>query len=269
MNKSNLEYNIAIHDKIAKSYERTHGEIYNEIEQDRISKEIKNAISFIKTDSKKKTALDFGCGAGNLTHHLTESGVSVIGADVSSGFLDLINSKSWKEKVSTVKLNGVDLSNIEKDSVDIVCMYSVLHHVPDYLSLLSEFVRVLKKGGVIYIDHEASDSYWSNNKSLFESLRELNKTKKKDFGKYFVINNYIDKFIRTFINKKYQREGDIHVFKDDHIEWDKIVNNLKDLGMKVEKSEDYLLFRQGYNIETFNKLREGEGDMHLLIASKV
>ena len=39
--------------------------------------------------------------------------------------------------------------------------------------------------------------------------------------KFFQLTNYIGKFKRIF-NPRYANEGDIHVWEDDHIEWDKI-----------------------------------------------
>ena len=90
-----IEKNIKLHDKIAKKYESTHGEIYNEVEQSRLVEDLNTSHAFIKKD--KILALDLGCGAGNLTNHLLNMGCSVIAADVSTGFLNLI-SKNLKVK---------------------------------------------------------------------------------------------------------------------------------------------------------------------------
>ena len=173
MKNKALEHNIAVHNKIAKKYESIHGEIYNEIEQARLLTSLASALSYVQTGSPKILALDFGCGAGNLTKHLTLLGCEVIAADVSTGFLDLISSRKYKERVVTFNLNGTDLKGLEDESVDIIAMYSVLHHVPDYLSLIKEFSRVLNKGGVIYIDHEASENIW-NDDDKEDKIKEIN-----------------------------------------------------------------------------------------------
>jgi 2-polyprenyl-3-methyl-5-hydroxy-6-metoxy-1,4-benzoquinol methylase len=130
-NKSELDWNIRTHDRLARDYEKMHGEIYNEIEQNRLRVQLSNAISQIRTNSTERNVLDYGCGAGNLTNHLSSLGCMVIAADVSEGFLDLISSKVNETSVKTIKLNGIDLSNIQSESVDMVATYSVLHHVPD------------------------------------------------------------------------------------------------------------------------------------------
>lgn len=263
-----VKFNIKTHNNIAKRYEKTHTEIYNKVEQERLRKSLIIAKDSIKTEDYKKTALDFGCGAGNLTKHLTDIGCEVLAADVSQGFLDLISSKVFKEKVETVKLNGKDLSNLENNSVDMVCMYSVLHHIPDYLSLISEFMRVLKRGGVLYMDHEASESFWNKDSNFNKIMFQLKKTRKGDFKKFMFLNNYLDFFIRRFINPKFQREGDIHVWQDDHIEWAKIKKQILDNFGEIILEEDYLLYKKGYDVSLFRENEEKYKDTHLLIARK-
>ena len=267
-NTASLEHNIRAHNKIAKKYEVIHGEIYNDIEQNRLHESLAEALSFVNTDSEEIIALDFGCGAGNLTQHLTELGCTVLACDVSQGFLDLVSSRSYAKPVVTKLLNGIDLSGIEDNSVDMVAMYSVLHHVPDYLSLMKEFMRVLKKGGILYIDHEASDMIWSENKEYERFQKEIKKTSRIDFGKYFIFTNYIDRVIRMFSNSKYQREGDFHVFKDDHIEWKDIRTKILENGGSIVKEHDYLLYRRMFDRKTFDILKEKVNDTHCLMARK-
>lgn len=267
MGKTSLEYNIRVHDKIAKKYEAIHGEIYNETEQGRLRESLRKTVEQVTTGGSPLLALDFGCGAGNLTAHLAELGCDVIAADVSTGFLDLVSSRTYAHKVTTFQLNGKDLAGIPNQSVDMVATYSVLHHVPDYLSLMKEFARVLKPGGVLYIDHEASDAVWKEGE-LFAFREAMKKKSKKDFRKYFSINNYIDRFIRLFINSKYQREGDVHVFEDDHIMWSDVKKELLAHGMEILREEDYLLYRRNYRLEAYERWKGKVGDMHVLVAKK-
>ena len=107
-------------------------------------------LPIAQTDVKK--ALDIGCGAGNVTQYLVHQGTKVTAADTSENFLKIID-KTFSG-VETILLNGNNLEEIPDSSFDIVTTYSVLHHVPDYLKLVEEMCRVLKKGGVLYIDHE-------------------------------------------------------------------------------------------------------------------
>jgi len=266
-NSQTLESNIRAHDKIAKRYESLHGEIYNDIEQNRLHQDLSIAVSHIQCTSNPKIAIDFGCGAGNLTKHLTLLGLNVIACDISQGFLDLVSSRIYNTKVETVKLNGKDLSNIPDESVDMLATYSVLHHIPDYLSILKEFLRVLKKGGIIYIDHESSSEIWTKNDEHRAFKKEIKKNKLINKN-YLVLTNYFDWIIRKFINPRYRREGDIHVFPDDHIEWGKVINTLQEEGGSVVFEKDYLLYRRNYDKIVFEKYKNKINDMHLCVIKK-
>jgi ubiquinone/menaquinone biosynthesis C-methylase UbiE len=267
-NLPEVAWNIKTHNKLAQKYERMHGEIYNSIEQSRLLNELAHAVSLITTGEHPKLALDFGCGAGNLTRHLSNLGCDVIATDVAEGFLDLVKSRSYETKVETLMLNGNNLVTVPDESVDFVATYSVLHHVPDYLGILSEFMRVLKPGGIIYIDHEQSDSFWTDDQQYKKFIFEMKNKISKDYSKYFILTNYYDWFIRKFINSRYQREGDLHVFKDDHIEWSKVIAAIEAAGGKILRSQDYLLFRRGFDISIYNKYSNSVSDMHVLVMRK-
>jgi ubiquinone/menaquinone biosynthesis C-methylase UbiE len=263
-----IEHNIRAHDRVARTYERRHGEIYNVIEQARLQEALKRALALVQTDSTPKLAVDFGCGAGNLTSHLSSLGCDVLACDVSEGFLDLIASRRYQTAVTPVRLNGGDLSNIDDDSADLVAAYSVLHHVPDYLGMVAEMVRVLKPGGVLFIDHELCAEMWTPSPERAAFLSEVAKVSGTWWRKYLALENYTNWFIWKFVNPRYRSEGDIHVFADDHIEWDKVADTLTDAGAEIVDDRDYLLFRRGYRAETYERFRNRLHDMKALTARK-
>ncbi len=266
--ESAIKKNISIHNRSANSYERHHGEIYNHVEQKRLKKALKLALTHIETTNYPLVALDFGCGAGNLTAHLSDLGCNVIACDVAQGFLDLVGARSYKTDIKTVRLNGNDLSNISNDSVDMVATYSVLHHVPDYLNIIKELIRVLKVGGVLYIDHERSKQFWTDRTVYKKFDKEMRAKSKIDWGKYSVATNYVDWFIRRFVDHRYRRFGDIHVFSDDHIDWEKIAGILLQESCRIIFEKDYLLCKKNYDIFTYNQYKESLFDTHLVCAKK-
>lgn len=250
-----IEKNIRLHDKIAKKYEATHGEIYNKVEQSRLVEDIKSSHSFINRD--KVLALDLGCGAGNLTNHLINLGCEVIAADVSTGFLNLISKKFEGKKVTTFKLNGENLNGLNDNSIDLIATYSVLHHIPDYIGTLHEMMRVCSPGGVIYIDHEQNNEYWEHKSEYLEFRKKVQRV---DLKKFFVLSNYIGKVKRIF-NPKYANEGDIHVWDDDHIEWDIIDEIMEKGGFKKIFQNDFLLYNRNYKDEVFDEYKKVCTDM--------
>ena len=155
-----IDRNIAIHDRVARKYDALHGEIFNDIEQNRLAASLARARDLVRSGNPALKAFDFGCGSGNVTRHLLDLGLDVTAADVSQGFLDLVRARYPSERLSTLLMNGRDLSNVGDESHDLIVTYSVLHHIPDYLAAVGELARICKRGGVIMIDHEPTEEYW-------------------------------------------------------------------------------------------------------------
>ena len=106
---------------------------------------------------------------------------------------------------------------------------------------------------------------WRKNNTL-DFFYRLVKRKRKAFNKnHLILNNYFDWVIRKFINPRYRREGDIHVFPDDHIEWDKIIevvekkSNVSSITWTLNRMNgDIETFLQSSEADVFNKVRNGE-----------
>jgi glycosyltransferase involved in cell wall biosynthesis/ubiquinone/menaquinone biosynthesis C-methylase UbiE len=259
-----INENIEVHNKTANDYTSAHGEIFNAAEQERLLLALKKSLQTVNTGSKKLTALDYGCGSGNLTRHLLNLNVDVVAADVSSQFLELVRQQFPSDRLSTLALNGKDLGSLETDSFDFITVYSVLHHIPDYLAALTELARVCKPGGVIYLDHEPTDQFWSDN-PIYEEFQA--KALRIDWRKYLVFSNYVGK-VRRWFNPKYSNEGDIHVWPDDHIEWQCIEDTMTGLGFEVVLSEDYLLCKKLYRPNIYRKYEKLCSDTRLMVFRK-
>jgi ubiquinone/menaquinone biosynthesis C-methylase UbiE len=262
--KKLIEENIRVHDKIAEDYNSKHGEIFNDVEQKRLFTTLKRALDFIRTDAIPVKALDYGSGSGNVTRHLLEFNIDVVAADVSKHFLALVSEQYSNDRLITLNLNGKDLEEVKTNSFDFITVYSVLHHIPDYLAAITELARVCKPGGVIYLDHEPTEQFWSMD-LVYQEFQSA--ALRIDWKKFFVPANYIGK-VRRWFNPKYTNEGDIHVWEDDHIEWEQIKKTLKELGFEIVLSEDYLLYRNLYRLDVYNKYEKLCNDMRVMVFRK-
>ena len=265
-----IQFNREVNDRLSRKYERLHGDIFNAIEQERLKKALKAAVEAVRTGAQPIKALDYGCGSGNLTRHLIELGLETVSADISEGFLALIERNfSQTGLLKALAINGKDLSNVPSDTFDLAATYSVLHHVPDYLHIVKEMARVVKPNGVIYLDHEVNESYFKRPKEYIEFLQKARPT--IDFQRYLRllldVKGYKHIF-RRLINPRYKREGDIHVWPDDHIEWDHIEQRLRSEGFEIVLKEDYLLYKSNYNPEIYNEYKDKCADERVLIARK-
>lgn len=254
--------NIEIHNLIADVYESRHGEIFNSIEQDGLRRRLTAAAEALPAE-RRRCAFDFGCGSGNVIGHLLALGFHVTAADVAEAFLRGISGRYGAERVATLRLNGEDLREISDCSFDLVAAYSVLHHIPDYVKAVTEMARVARRGGIVYIDHEANENLWQPTEEYLRFRRE---------ARYLSPWQRLMKSLRRKWREEPDvpsQEGDIHVHAEDHIEWDKIRAALAAAGCELLWQEDYLLFKTKYRREIWARYRQRLADYRCLVARKI
>jgi SAM-dependent methyltransferase len=254
----------------AAGYEKSHREIFNPVEQPRLRDALRRAVDAVQTGSKPLTALDYGCGSGNLTRHLVDLGVPTVAADVSDEYLKAVEKKfSGMGVVETLEIGGADLAGVPDSRFDLVVTYSVLHHVPDYLAIVREMGRVLKPGGVLYLDHEVTETYYERPPVYMEFLKRARP--RVDWRRWVSlvldVRGYIH-ILRRLANPRYKKEGDIHVWADDHVEWDKIEQTLAAQGFDILLKQDYLLYKAIYDLQVYHEYKDRCADERVLIARK-
>ena len=68
--------------------------------------------------------------------------------------------------------------------------------------------------------------------------------------------------------KKYQREGDIHVWKDDHIDWGKIKKIILEQNCKIIEDNDYLLYKPKIEFSKFIYFSKKCNDTKYIVIKK-
>ena len=267
-----LRHNARAHDGVADVYDSKHAEIYNSEEQARLERTIDELLHL--TGSTCPTVLDFGAGTGNLTLKFLAKGCRVTAADVSDRSLAMLERKAARlEALSTTLLSGHDIPYPE-ETFDVVACYSVLHHVPDYLHAVREMARVLRRGGLLYIDHEANDMAWTDDVQL-SAYRARTRLSLPDHllmllrtGELFTYAFAKTAFMKAFVDRRYEREGDLHVWPDDHIEWDKVVAAAAHFDVSIVKTCDYLLYQPRGGRELYSRYCDVCTDTRYIFARK-
>jgi SAM-dependent methyltransferase len=271
--------NVRGYRRAAPRYERLHGEIFNAREQARLRGALEQMLADLDSSGERPPrVLDFGCGSGNVTQHLLELGATVLAADLSPDFLALVRRRFDGCLLETLQLNGRDLDGLADAAVDAAVSYSVLHHIPDYLHAVRELCRVVRPGGVLQIDHEAAPNEYADDAVLAEFRgrvyeHELARPKRAsrflDPWHYRTLGrHYLMQLRRRFGNPRHWPEGDIHVWPDDHIEWDAIERVLREERYQVVASEDYLLYREGTAEELYEHYRHLTADVRMVRARR-
>jgi ubiquinone/menaquinone biosynthesis C-methylase UbiE len=168
------EANVAVHRFEAQYYELLHPEVYGWQEQQRVAAVLKMLDKLVT--STKKRALDCGAGTGNLTGKLLHTGYEVVAVDISAEMCAIL-SKKHKAYVEAGKLtvvnSAIEAASFNREEFDLIACYSVLHHLPEYEDALRRLSVFLRKGGVMYIDHEASPFYWKTESNSVAELVKL------------------------------------------------------------------------------------------------
>ncbi len=150
--------NIEVHRLEAAIYDAIHPEIFGAFEQGKIARDLDLITSVVPAEPAARV-LDIGCGTGNLTLKYVQRGYWVRAVDISPEMLGVLRAK-----LDPTALNHVDLRVSDTEEVvanihtygtwDIISFSSVLHHLPDYQSVLKRSLQQLRPGGVLYVCHE-------------------------------------------------------------------------------------------------------------------
>jgi ubiquinone/menaquinone biosynthesis C-methylase UbiE len=101
---------------------------------------------------RRRLSLEIGVGTGRIALPLHESGVRLIGADVSAPMLErLVANAGGRLPFPLVRADGTDLPLLDR-SVDAVLASHVLHLIPEWTAVVDEALRVIRPGGELLVD---------------------------------------------------------------------------------------------------------------------
>jgi ubiquinone/menaquinone biosynthesis C-methylase UbiE len=127
--------------------------------------------------SPKSVAIDLGCGTGRLTIAMSRDFERVIGVDVSKAMIEkaeINKSAAGIKNCDFMVNNGVDLSDIDDQSVDFCFSYIALQHCPSrkqVLHYIREFSRVLQPNGVALFQFRIAPTFLIFLKSIISQKR--------------------------------------------------------------------------------------------------
>lgn len=110
---------------------------------------------FASTGLSGASILDYGCGSGDITFPMLQSGHSVSGVDIAQGMVKKATERAQQAGLSARGsyrlLNDEVLASISAARYDAVVCSSVLEYVDDDRSLLRLFHGVLRDGGYLMV----------------------------------------------------------------------------------------------------------------------
>ena len=95
--------------------------------------------------------LDLGCGAGTYCRFLRKKGFRIIGLDTSFPILKRAQELQGDEEIQLLNGDSYNLPLSDRSAEGVVCI-GVLQTLSDEKRVLKEISRVLKPGGILFLD---------------------------------------------------------------------------------------------------------------------
>jgi ubiquinone/menaquinone biosynthesis C-methylase UbiE len=136
---------------------------------------------------KDKVVVDAGCGSGKFSATIAKLGArKVYGIDIGKKGLEFARKQALKKEYgSNIEYIEGSLLNIplNDSEVDMVWSNGVIHHTLDYNKCLSEFNRIIKSKGELFL-------YVNGSFGLFELLQDVLRVSNEDIPRE-LFQNYI------------------------------------------------------------------------------
>jgi ubiquinone/menaquinone biosynthesis C-methylase UbiE len=151
------DVNVRYHDVAAVDYDVKWGIDFGEKGRRQVLGKVEKALG--ERPVGYRSALEIGAGTGYFTLNMVLAGLidEAVATDISHGMLDALSTSAERLGVSvrTVRTEAERLP-FGDNSFDLVFGHAVLHHLPDLDASFSEFMRVLRPGGVVVFCGEPS-----------------------------------------------------------------------------------------------------------------
>lgn len=152
-----IEANQYVHSSIVDEYDESPH--FRPENKQRVSENIDDIIATLAEQGHQPDKLiDFCCGTGFIIDLVKDKFRDVVGVDVTQEMLDKVNLDSGNIELFNCPAEQVPF---EDNSFDMATAYSCLDHLLDCKAFLAEAYRVLKPGGMLYIDLNPNRLFWN------------------------------------------------------------------------------------------------------------
>ena len=158
---------------------------------------------FSKYVEKSMKILDVGCGYGRTLKELYDNGYrNLIGIDFSSKMIERANSSYPDISFKISEGNKLDFEDNSIDCVILLAVLTCITNEDDQYQLISEIHRILKKGGILYIN-----DFLINDSDMYIKRYEKYKDKYSKYGIFETEDggvfrhhseDYLDKLLSNF-----------------------------------------------------------------------
>ncbi|MFH1996307.1 MAG: methyltransferase domain-containing protein [Candidatus Omnitrophota bacterium] len=158
-----------------KEFYNTAADIYEQADGRRtgsLDRWIDRTLQRLSRAAGSGTLLDIGCGTGIILKSGKKYFSGLYGIDIA---LEILK----RMKTGNGICGDCAALPLKNGSVNVAVCFAVLHHIYDHTGLLKETYRILKKGGVLYIDHDMDKVFAGRFYGLIKLYRSLHNAAKR------------------------------------------------------------------------------------------
>lgn len=110
---------------------------------------------------KNKKLLDVGAGGGYVSIEMAKLGLRVVSLDISSESINILQRQKRRLHLKnfSVLLSGAEDIPLPNKSVDYIVANAILEHIVQEKKTISEWLRILKEGGRIFLTVPLQNRY--------------------------------------------------------------------------------------------------------------
>jgi ubiquinone/menaquinone biosynthesis C-methylase UbiE len=149
--------NIEVHTRMASTYQSNEPHFRPENRA-----KVRGVLETLAARAGGGRLLDVGCGTGFVIDLARDLFRQIDGVDVTPAMLHRVNC-SGNVFVHQARAEALPF---ESATFDMASSYAFMHHVTDHVAILREVRRVLRPGGLFYVDLEPNKLFWASMNAL-------------------------------------------------------------------------------------------------------
>ncbi|GAC1576694.1 MAG: hypothetical protein NVS3B7_09710 [Candidatus Elarobacter sp.] len=148
-----IRANIEVHTRMASTYQTNEPHFRPENQA-----KVRGVLERLARRAGGGRLLDVGCGTGFVIDLARDLFRRIDGVDVTPAMLERVDRSGGHVFVQEARAEALPFAD---GTFDMASSYAFMHHVTDHVSILREVRRVLKPGGLFYVDLEPNKLFWA------------------------------------------------------------------------------------------------------------
>ncbi|GAC1620002.1 MAG: hypothetical protein NVS4B13_11690 [Candidatus Elarobacter sp.] len=149
-----IRANIEVHTRMASTYQTNEPHFRPENRA-----KVRGVLQTLAQRAGGRRLLDVGCGTGFVIDLVRDLFERIDGVDVTPAMLERVDRSGGHVHLHEANAEALPFADA---TFDMATSYAFMHHVADHAAILREVRRVLRPGGLFYVDLEPNKLFWES-----------------------------------------------------------------------------------------------------------